>query len=405
MDVRALSQMELETQPAPQVEYEFRIFIDEASFDRICNNANDSREVGGILVGDVLRDENGPFLRVDDVIEALHAEESGTELTITHATWNHIHEQMDTTFTGKRILGWYHTHPNFGIFLSERDQFIQQSFFNLPFQIALVYDPVRKTHGVFSWRDSKPWRVRQYWIGSRQHVWDEARELSEPPEPKPANTQPQAAETNADPRANQTAQPFGDFAGNAWIVAAALAGILLGFTLGLTWKRDSGSATRAEIAQEAVAGLNSDLLAVIRGTVGDEAGKTLEDSIARLDSAVQSLKPLNGDAGAAAAAQSIQDTRNLLDRARRDRAVASQMLQQLEKIIRSKHTPEFVARDLAAQHVLIADLYVQLAREAARAGDSARVSDLLKRAAVANPEKKAEYEQQLKTFEQQGTLP
>lgn len=405
MDFRALSQMELETQPAPQVEYEFRIFIDEASFDRICNNANDSREVGGILVGDVLRDENGPFLRVDDVIEALHAEESGTELTITHATWNHIHEQMDTTFTGKRILGWYHTHPNFGIFLSERDQFIQQSFFNLPFQVALVYDPVRKTHGVFSWRDSKPWRVRQYWIGSHQHVWDEARELSEPPEPKPANTQPQASETTADPRANQMAQPFGDFAGNAWIVAAAFAGILLGFTLGLTWKRDSGSSTRAEIAQEAVAGLNSDLLAVIRGTVGDEAGKTLEDSITRLDSAVQSLKPLNGDAGAAAAAQSIQDTRNLLDRARRDRAVASQMLQQLEKVIRSKHTPEFVARDLAAQHVLIADLYVQLAREAARAGDSARVSDLLKRAAVANPEKKAEYEQQLKTFEQQGTLP
>lgn len=403
MDVRALSQMELETQPAPQVEYEFRIFIDEASFDRICNNANDSREVGGILVGDVLRDENGPFLRVDDVIEALHAEESGTELTITHATWNHIHEQMDTTFTGKRILGWYHTHPNFGIFLSERDQFIQQSFFNLPFQVALVYDPVRKTHGVFSWRDSKPWRVRQYWIGTRQHVWDEARELSEPPpEPKPANTQP---ETNADPRANQTAQPFGDFSGNAWIVAAALAGILLGFTLGLTWKRDSGSSTRAEIAQEAVAGLNSDLLAVIRGTVGDEAGKTLEDSITWLDSAVQSLKPLNGDAGAAAATQSIQDTRNLLDRARRDRAVASQMLQQLEKVIRSKHTPEFVARDLAAQHVLIADLYVQLAREAARSGDSARVADLLKRAAVANPEKKAEYEQQLKTFEQQGTLP
>jgi proteasome lid subunit RPN8/RPN11 len=405
MDFRALSQMELETQPFPQVEYEFRIFVDETSFDRICNTANDSREVGGILVGEVLRDENGPFLKVDDIIEALHAEESGTELTITHATWNHIHQQMDTTFAGKRILGWYHTHPNFGIFLSERDQFIQQSFFNLPFQIALVYDPVRRTHGVFSWRDSKPWRVRQYWIGSRQHVWDEARELSEPPEAKPSSANAQASETNTDPRVNQISQPFGELASNAWILGAALAGILLGLTLGLTWNRNSGSASRAEVAQEAIAGLNSDLLAVIRGSVGDEAGRTFDDSIARLDSAAQALKPLNGDASVNSAVQSIQDTRNLLDRARRDRVIASQMLQQLEKVIRSKHTPEFVARDLAVQHALIGDLYVQLAREAARAGDSARVSDLLKRAVVADPERKAEYEQQLKVFEQQGTLP
>lgn len=408
MDFRALSQMELETQPFPQVEYEFRIFIDEASFDRICNNANDSREVGGILVGEVLRDENGPFLKVDDIIEALHAEESGTELTITHATWNHIHQQMDTTFSGKRILGWYHTHPNFGIFLSERDQFIQQSFFNLPFQIALVYDPVNRTHGVFSWRDSKPWRVRQYWIGSRQHVWDEARELSEPPDATPSSVnaqKSQASETNADPRVNQMSQPFGELASNVWVLGAALAGILLGLTLGLTWKRDSGPASRAEVAQEAIAGFNSDLLAVIRGTVGDEARTTLDDSIARLDSASETLKPLNGDASVNSAVQSIQDTRNLLDRARRDRVIASQMLQQLEKVIRSKHTPEFVARDLAAQHALIGDLYVQLAREAARAGDRARVGDLLKRAAVANPEGKAEYEQQLKAFEQQGTLP
>ncbi|HZI46992.1 MAG TPA: hypothetical protein VFD75_04295, partial [Pyrinomonadaceae bacterium] len=101
MDYRALSQMELATEAFPAVQYDFRIFIDEAAFDRICNNADNTREVGGILVGDVLRDQNGPYVRVDDIIEALHAEESGTELTITHATWNHIHEQMDSTHTGK----------------------------------------------------------------------------------------------------------------------------------------------------------------------------------------------------------------------------------------------------------------------------------------------------------------
>ena len=45
MDYRALSQMELATQAFPAVQYDFRIFINEAAFDRICNNADNTREV------------------------------------------------------------------------------------------------------------------------------------------------------------------------------------------------------------------------------------------------------------------------------------------------------------------------------------------------------------------------
>ena len=410
MDFRALSQMELGSQPFPPVQYDFRIFIDENAFDRICNSADDSREVGGILVGEVWRDENGPFVRIDDIIEALHAEENGTELTITHATWNHIHQQMDTIHAGKRILGWYHTHPNFGIFLSERDQFIQQSFFNLPFQIALVYDPVRRVHGVFSWRDSKPWRMRQYWIGARQHIWDDPRDTSEPPDPKRlSESKPRSdgSETKIAPPVNQAPQSLGDLLGNSWIMGAALMGILLGLALGLSWKRNSGqTATQAQTTQEAVASLNTDLLAVIRGSLSDEVfGKTFDDSIGRLDLATQSLQPLNNDPGAKSALQSIQETKDLLNRSRRDRLIAREMLQQLENVIRINRTPEFVVRDLAVQHAFLGDLYVQLARDAARNGDRSRVSDLLKRAAMVNPERQAIYEQQIKAFEEHGTLP
>ena len=63
MDYRALSQMELATEAFPAVQYDFRIFIDEAAFDRICNNADKTREVGGILVGDVLHVWNRFFDR------------------------------------------------------------------------------------------------------------------------------------------------------------------------------------------------------------------------------------------------------------------------------------------------------------------------------------------------------
>ena len=388
--------MELAKQPFPDVQYDFRIFIAESAFDRICNNAENTREVGGILVGDVLRDKNGPFIKVEHVIDALHAEEKGTELTITHDTWNHIHEQMDKTHSGKRILGWYHTHPNFGIFLSEQDQFIQQSFFNLAFQIALVYDPVRKVHGVFSWRDSKPWRVRQYWIGNHQHSWDEPRE-----KPAPPNSDGNDAGAKA-VGYDLTQQPTGEAFGTTWFLAIALVGVLLGFLMGSWWSRNSGD--DAQVAKEAVSSLNTDLLAVIRGSVGDEAGKTVDESIARLDQANQSLKPLS-DPAAKSAAQAVTEAQDALKRVQRDRVVAAEMLRQLDEVTKTNRTPEFVSRDLAAQRVVLGDMYVQLAREAARNKDSARVSDLLTRAAAVNPPGKAEYEQQLKTFSEQGVLP
>jgi len=396
MDYRALSQMELAKKSFPEVQYDFRIYIDESAFDSICNNAEQTREVGGILVGDVLKDKNGPFIKVDHVIEALHAEEKGTELTITHETWNHIHEQMDKTHSGKRILGWYHTHPNFGIFLSEQDQFIQQSFFNLAFQVALVYDPVRKVHGVFSWRDNKPWRVRQYWIGNHQHSWDEPREKSEPQKTNGNEAGSKVAVAVA------TQQNNGEPLGNTWVLAVALVGILFGFVMGMWWSRNSGD-ENAQVAKDAVSSLNTDLLAVIRGSVGDEAGKTVDDSIARLDQANQALKPL-GDS-AKPAAQAVTDAQEALKRVQRDRVVAREMLQQLDEVIKTNRTPEFVSRDLAGQRVVLGDMYVELAREAARNKDAARVADLLKRAAAVNPPGKAEYEQQFKGFQEQGVLP
>jgi hypothetical protein len=63
---------------------------------------------------------------------------------------------MDEHHPGKKIVGWYHSHPDFGVFLSDMDMFIHRHFFNLPWQVAHVYDPIRKEEGVFVWRSGEP---------------------------------------------------------------------------------------------------------------------------------------------------------------------------------------------------------------------------------------------------------
>jgi hypothetical protein len=82
---------------------------------------------------------------------------------------------MDTKFSELAIVGWYHTHPDFGIFLSDRDRFIQEHFFSGPGQFAHVIDPIRKIEGVFAWRAGKPALCEYYWIGDRI-LTGEARE-------------------------------------------------------------------------------------------------------------------------------------------------------------------------------------------------------------------------------------
>ena len=49
------------------------------------------------------------------------------------------------------VLGWYHSHPRIGIFLSRADIFIHREFFNHPNQVALVVDPYTMKKGFYGW--------------------------------------------------------------------------------------------------------------------------------------------------------------------------------------------------------------------------------------------------------------
>jgi proteasome lid subunit RPN8/RPN11 len=118
--------------------------------------ASQEIEVCGVRVGMVYHDDVGPWVYVECAIEGNHATGRAAQVTFTAETWTHIQDVMERDHRDKRILGWYHTHPGFGIFLSDMDVFIQENFFPEPWQVALVYDPKGKEEGVFLWKQGKP---------------------------------------------------------------------------------------------------------------------------------------------------------------------------------------------------------------------------------------------------------
>lgn len=106
-------------------------------------------EVGGVLIGH-LREDGSPL--VTAIIPALEAEGGRSRVTFTHEAWSVIHSTLDRAYPGEEILGWYHSHPGFGIFLSEHDLFIHRNFFGRPEQIAIVVDPHAGSEGLFVWK-------------------------------------------------------------------------------------------------------------------------------------------------------------------------------------------------------------------------------------------------------------
>ncbi|MFN5950711.1 MAG: Mov34/MPN/PAD-1 family protein [Pirellulaceae bacterium] len=63
--------------------------------------------------------------------------------------WGELMTSALQRHPGLEIVGWYHTHPGMGIFLSEQDLFVAGHFFPAPYQLSLVIDPVRGLAGAF----------------------------------------------------------------------------------------------------------------------------------------------------------------------------------------------------------------------------------------------------------------
>jgi proteasome lid subunit RPN8/RPN11 len=109
--------------------------------------SNLKAEVGGMLFGKI--DDEGNTVVIGS-IPALTAAAEQISLTFTHDVWADILSKGEAQFPGEAIVGWYHTHPSFGLFLSDYDEFIQRNFFGKTGQIALVIDPIAGEMGWFS---------------------------------------------------------------------------------------------------------------------------------------------------------------------------------------------------------------------------------------------------------------
>lgn len=148
-----------------RVEEDKNIYISQPVYKEIHKFTQNktTNESGGMLIGSVIEEFGKTNIIVNGFIEAKYCEATPTTLKFTHETWEYVHKEMDKKFPGQKIVGWIHTHPNFGIFLSEYDKFIQENFFKEDYQIAYVVDPIQDIEGFYFWINGKIERCKGFY--------------------------------------------------------------------------------------------------------------------------------------------------------------------------------------------------------------------------------------------------
>lgn len=147
-------------------EDDVRVYIHQSVYEELESYSARElhKEQGSILLGTACEDQGKTHVVITHWIEAKYTDASASTLTFTHETWDYIHKERSKVAPDKKVVGWQHTHPNYGIFLSNYDLFIQENFFNLPFQIAYVVDPVQYKRGFFQWKNGKVAKLQGFYV-------------------------------------------------------------------------------------------------------------------------------------------------------------------------------------------------------------------------------------------------
>ena len=131
-------------------------------------------EICGVLIGE----KNDKQILVDGVIAGKETSQGDAHVTFTQETWVHIHKEKAQKYPEESIIGWYHSHPGFGVFLSQHDLFIHNNFFSDPSHIAWVFDPVSDEEGCFGWINGEVCRIRQFEVITNLDKIDVSKSLT-----------------------------------------------------------------------------------------------------------------------------------------------------------------------------------------------------------------------------------
>ncbi|MDR0887587.1 MAG: Mov34/MPN/PAD-1 family protein [Candidatus Methanoplasma sp.] len=158
---KVLSSEVKETEFRPRSVKGSGLFVSEGALNSMIEHADRGaevrKEIMGFMMGTVFKDDEGEYAVVTDIATGdLEADE--VSVRFDTGSMESLFESIDAR-GGNDIVGWYHSHPGFGCYLSEIDIKTHEGIFGNDTGFALVIDPDQKIIMVFDCHDHVPGNV------------------------------------------------------------------------------------------------------------------------------------------------------------------------------------------------------------------------------------------------------
>jgi proteasome lid subunit RPN8/RPN11 len=108
-------------------------------------------ELGGALLGKAYRHQGRIVVQVMAALPAVNQDHGPVHFHFSADSWKGLQHDRDAHYADLDIIGWFHTHPDLGVFYSGDDVVVHSAAFTLPWHVGLVIDPVRNEASFFGW--------------------------------------------------------------------------------------------------------------------------------------------------------------------------------------------------------------------------------------------------------------
>ena len=111
-------------------------------------------EVMGLMLGEVRTWKGKDYVVVRDVVTS-DLDATSVSVKFDSSGMEKLFEKLDDAGFDYVIVGWYHSHPGYGCFMSDTDIATHSGGFVSPYQIAMVIDPKNFEIAAFRMKDGK----------------------------------------------------------------------------------------------------------------------------------------------------------------------------------------------------------------------------------------------------------
>ena len=171
-----IDSVEIEVEPLEIIPHWAHLYLNRVTDDNklmlaVCKSAilqahehaaASDNEVGGSLLGRAYRFDGYLAVEIAVILPGIVEDAGPLHVTLGANTWAELIQKHQKNFPDLMFVGWYHSHPGFGIYLSHMDENVHRSFFFRNWHIAYVMNGQHDTGGFFGWYNGEIKPIREF---------------------------------------------------------------------------------------------------------------------------------------------------------------------------------------------------------------------------------------------------